>query len=79
MSTRNNRRIAAAAATSPPVSKQEVVVPPSKVIRDAVIKGWDGGKAGAMAMGINVCTLMWIRTTMNYQYRHGTTTTQAMK
>merc|ERR1719400_2668555 len=25
-------------------------------------------------MGINVCTLMWIRTTMNYQYRYGTTT-----
>merc|ERR1719361_1283724 len=30
-------------------------------------------------MGINVCTLMWIRTTMNYQYRYGTTTTQALK
>merc|ERR1712226_373483 len=30
-------------------------------------------------MGINVCTLMWIRTTMNYQYRYGTSTTVAMK
>lgn len=32
-----------------------------------------------MAMGINVCTLMWIRTAVNYQYRYGTTTTQAFR
>merc|ERR1712179_455756 len=30
-------------------------------------------------MGINVCSLMWIRTTMNYQYRYGTATTEAMR
>ena len=30
-------------------------------------------------MGINVCSLMWIRTTINYQYRYGTSTSQAMK
>jgi len=30
-------------------------------------------------MAIQVCTLMWLRTTMNYQYRYGTTTTQALK
>ena len=75
----NNRRLAAAAATPSSVSSKELTVTPTQAIRDAIIKGWDGGKAGAMAMGINVCTLMWIRTTMNYQYRHGTTTTQAMK
>ena len=34
---------------------------------------------GAAAMGIQVCTLMWLRTTMNYQYRHGSTTTEALK
>ena len=28
---------------------------------------------------IQVWTLMWLRTTVNYQYRHGTTTTQALK
>ena len=75
----NNRRLAAAAATPSPGSSKELAVTPTQAIRDALIKGGDGGKAGAMAMGINVCTLMWIRTTMNYQYRHGTTTTQAMK
>ena len=26
-----------------------------------------------------VSTLMWMRTTMNYQYRYGTTTTEAMR
>lgn len=30
-------------------------------------------------MGINVCTLMWMRTTINYQYRYGTTTMVALK
>ena len=28
---------------------------------------------------IQVTSLMWMRTTMNYQYRYGTTTTQAMR
>jgi len=30
-------------------------------------------------MGINVLSLMWMRTTINYQYRYGTTTTEAFK
>lgn len=30
-------------------------------------------------MAINVCSLMWIRTTVNYQYRFGTSTTEAFK
>ena len=30
-------------------------------------------------MGINVCSLMWIRTAINYQYRYGTTTTVAFQ
>ena len=37
------------------------------------------GLAGAAAMTINVCTLMWMRTTINYQYRYGTSTMQAFK
>lgn len=32
-----------------------------------------------MAMGLQVCTLMWLRTTMNYQYRYGMSTTAAIK
>ncbi|KAF9074259.1 mitochondrial carrier [Rhodocollybia butyracea] len=38
-----------------------------------------GGLAGAAAMVLQVLLLMPIRTVMNYQYRYGTTTTQATK
>jgi hypothetical protein len=34
-------------------------------------KAINGGLAGASAMVVQVSTLMWLRTTMNYQYRHG--------
>jgi len=30
-------------------------------------------------MGVNVLALMWLRTTVNYQYRYGTSTTQALR
>ena len=49
------------------------------VWRTALHKGLQGGTSGAMAMTIQVSSLMWMRTTMNYQYRYGTTTTQAMR
>lgn len=48
-------------------------------LRFAVTKAVEGGTSGAMAMTIQVGTLMWMRTTMNYQYRYGTTTTVAMR
>lgn len=38
-----------------------------------------GGAAGACAMGANVACLMWMRTTVNYQYRNGTTFPNALK
>ncbi|KAF8907078.1 mitochondrial carrier [Gymnopilus junonius] len=37
-----------------------------------------GGLSGAAAMVLQVLTLMPLRTVMNYQYRYGTTTTQAI-
>jgi len=46
---------------------------------DTLKKSLGGGLAGAMAMTIQVTSLMWLRTTMNYQYRYGTSTTQALK
>jgi hypothetical protein len=49
------------------------------VLKKALARAGQGGLAGAAAMVINVCTLMWMRTTVNYQYRYGTTTTQALK
>lgn len=36
-------------------------------------KSWQSGVGGAVSMGINVTTLMWMRTIMNVQYRHGGT------
>lgn len=38
-----------------------------------------GGLSGAAAMVLQVLTLMPLRTVMNYQYRYGATTTQAVK
>lgn len=49
------------------------------VLKKALARAGQGGLAGAAAMVINVCTLMWMRTTVNYQYRYGTSTTQALK
>lgn len=34
-------------------------------------KSLGGGLSGAAAMSFQVTSLMWLRTTMNYQYRHG--------
>ncbi len=38
-----------------------------------------GGKAGAAAAVVQVCSLMWLRTSMNYQYRYGGTLTESLK
>jgi hypothetical protein len=38
-----------------------------------------GGTAGAVAMGANVACLMWMRTTVNYQYRNGGTFVSSLR
>ena len=67
---------------NPPAAPAAPVVRPPldtmAILKKAAIRAGEGGLAGAAAMGINVCTLMWLRTTMNYQYRYGTTTRQAL-
>ncbi|CDO69743.1 hypothetical protein BN946_scf184697.g15 [Trametes cinnabarina] len=45
----------------------------------ALMTALGGGLSGAAAMILQVLTLMPLRTVMNYQYRYGTTTTQAIK
>ncbi|PFH49177.1 hypothetical protein AMATHDRAFT_76354 [Amanita thiersii Skay4041] len=47
--------------------------------RKALKSALGGGLSGAAAMVLQVLTLMPLRTVMNYQYRYGTTTTQAIK
>lgn len=46
---------------------------------DTLKQAFNGGVAGAGAMGINVISLMWMRTTVNYQYKNGLTTQEAIK
>lgn len=52
---------------------------PKEVFAKAMKRAAEGGLAGAAAMAINVCSLMWIRTTINYQYRYGTSTSEAFR
>lgn len=48
-------------------------------LNHAIKRALGGGLSGAGAMVMQVSSLMWLRTTMNYQYRYGTTTSEAMK
>eukprot|EP01147_Barroeca_monosierra_P006149 gene6149-7400_t len=51
----------------------------SEVLIKSGKRALGGGGAGAAAMVTQVGTLMWLRTTMNYQYRYGTNTATAIK
>lgn len=47
------------------------------LLKSSLKRAFGGGLAGASAMVIQVISLMWMRTIMNYQYRHGTSFKQA--
>jgi Mitochondrial carrier protein len=49
------------------------------LITKASRKALGGGKAGAAAAIVQVCTLMWLRTCMNYQYRYGGTLVSSLQ
>lgn len=51
----------------------------SEIFAKATKRALGGGVAGATAMVCQVVTMMWMRTTMNYQYRYGTTTRAAVQ
>ena len=51
----------------------------SEVLAKAARRALGGGLSGALAGVAQVLTLMWLRTTMNYQYRHGTSTMDALR
>ncbi len=50
-----------------------------QVLVNARDKALRGGITGMAAMVVNVCSLMWMRTTINFQYRYGMTTVEALK
>lgn len=58
---------------------KKVQLSPQEVFEKAKSRALQGGFAGGVAMGLNVLTLMWMRTTINYQYRNGTGTMTALK
>merc|ERR1739838_1033301 len=61
------------------VKPKEVEIDWATILEKSKKRALGSGGAGATAMVFQVCTLMWMRTTMNYQYRYGTTTSVAMK
>lgn len=50
----------------------------SQIMSQASRSAISGGLAGAAAMGANVSCLMWLRTTVNYQYRNGANFTTSL-
>lgn len=68
------------AAAKPRAPREKLEDKPlSEIFITAGKRALGGGLPGAMAMAIQVGSLMWLRTTMNYQYRYGTSTTEALK
>lgn len=59
-------------------SSDKAATPEQTVLNKALNRALGGGISGAAAMGLQVGSLMWLRTTMNYQYRNGGTTRQAL-
>ena len=57
-----------------PISAEVV----ESILSKAVGKALEGGTAGASAAAVQVLALMWLRTTLNYQYRFGTSTGEAL-
>ena len=70
-------------APEPAVVVEEPEVVPQKTVSEifaeAGQRALGGGLPGAAAMGVQVLSLMWLRTTINYQYRHGTGTLTAFR
>ena len=59
-------------STSTPPTFKEVMAKASK-------RAISGGKAGASASIVQVLSLMWLRTSMNYQYRYGGTLNSSLE
>jgi len=63
------------------MSESQSQAPPSfsAIMTKASKRALSGGIAGMGAQAINVFTLMWMRTIMNYQYRYGGTFSDTVK
>lgn len=65
---------AEAMSSTVPISDEAATAAPvdwNAILKKASKKALGGGKAGASAAVVQVLSLMWLRTSMNYQYRYG--------
>eukprot|EP00941_MAST-03F_sp_MAST-3F-sp1_P000807 g807.t1 len=60
------------------IPPEEIGSPTTMICEKALLRALGGGAPGAVAMAAQVTALMWLRTTMNYQYRYGTSAREAM-
>ena len=51
----------------------------SEILQKSIQKSINVGMAGYAATGFQVCSMMWLRTTMNYQFKNGGSTFQTIK
>jgi len=51
----------------------------NEALEKGVWRGLEGGTAGAAAMFLQVICFYWLRTTMNFQYRYGTSTLETLR
>ena len=56
-----------------------IIMNKDNILEKSLEKAFKGGIAGSTAMVLQVCSLMWLRTTMNYQYRYGGTLGSSLK
>ena len=49
------------------------------ILENSISKALMGGKAGFMAMTVNVISMTWLRTIVNYQYRNSGTFNNTIK
>jgi hypothetical protein len=61
---------------SEPLKEKKTI---GEILEKARKRALGGGIPGAAAMATQVFTLMWLRTTMNYQYKNGGSTVTALK
>lgn len=61
--------VGAAAVSASEGSIQQRQLSFGEIAQIAASKAYAGGLAGGAAMAVNVSTLMWMRTTINFQYR----------
>ena len=73
----NSVATASATAASAPVTSSKVDF--GAIFQQSSKRALGGGKAGASAAVVQVLSLMWLRTAMNYQYRYGGDLTSSLK